>query len=126
MFGVCSFTWLPVFIDAAIAGVFAVVMSTDGDIASQVTGIGILGVSVFAFYKYFFSLAISPWWILASPVVVLILAIFPGGFTIANVLLNNAGLMAMPLWGFIIGAVIDIIYLVIIVMIIVSSIRDRR
>ncbi|MGN0115122.1 MAG: hypothetical protein ACI396_07315 [Acutalibacteraceae bacterium] len=113
LFGVCSFTWLPVFIDAIIVALSSAVhyssASEDEDLLSELIWVSItLGIAAFAFYKFFFGLTISAWWILAAPIAIIIIFFVPGGFTITNLLFKYFGLMTLPTWGFIVGIVIDV------------------
>ena len=86
--GVCDFTWLPVFIDAILAAIL-LAAKEENNLGRDLLCIVAVGVAGFAFYKFFFDLAISAWWILASPIATFVVMLFPGGFTIANYLFKN-------------------------------------
>lgn len=121
--GVCDFTWLPVFIDAILAAIL-LAAKEENNLGRDLLCIVAVGVAGFAFYKFFFDLAISAWWILASPIATFVVMLFPGGFTIANYLFKNFGLMNLPTWGLIVGIVLDVIFLVIIIALILDSIKS--
>ena len=63
LIGVCKFTWLPVLIDAII---FICIASLEKDesIMNNILCTIFIGVAGFSFYKFFFGLAVSAWWIL--------------------------------------------------------------
>lgn len=121
--GVCDFTWLPVFIDAILAAIL-LAAKEENNLGRDLLCIVAVGVAGFAFYKFFFDLAISAWWILISPIATFVVMLFPGGFTITNYLFKNLGLMNLPTWGLIVGIVLDVIFLVILIALIVDSIKS--
>lgn len=123
--GVCDFTWLPVFIDAILAAIL-LAAKEENNFGKDLLCIAAVGVASFAFYKFFFDLAISSWWILLSPIAGVVVMLFPGGYTIANYLFKNFGLMNLPTWGLIVGIVLDVIFLVIIIALIVDSIKNKK
>lgn len=121
--GVCDFTWLPVFIDAILAAIL-LAAKEENNLGRDLLCIVAVGVAGFAFYKFFFDLAISALWILISPIATFVVMLFPGGFTIANYLFKNYELMNLPTWGLIVGIVLDVIFLVILIALIVDSIKN--
>jgi len=121
--GVCDFTWLPVFIDAILAAIL-LAAKEENNLGRDLLCIVAVGVAGFAFYKFFFDLVISSWWILVSPIATFVVMLFPGGFTITNYLFKNLGLMNLPTWGLIVGIVLDVIFLVILIALIVDSIKS--
>ena len=52
--------------------------------------------------------------------------LFPGGFTIVNLLFKNLGLMNLPIWGFIVGIVLDVLFIVLLVAIIVEAVKNKK
>ena len=128
IFGVCSFSWLPFFIDALVVAIVIATNQKDNEknLVKDLLCIAAVGVAGFAFYKFFFGLAISAWWILLSPVAVFAMMLFPGGFTIVNLLFKNLGLMNLPTWGFIVGIVLDVLFIVLLVAIIVEAVKNKK
>lgn len=112
LFKVCSFSWLPVFIDAVLIVLFSGTMEEASEsIGKWLVPIFAFGVAVFAFLKFFCYLSISGWWVLASAVLGAVILVFPGGFTIMNLLFEHFGLMILPTWVLIVGIVLDAIML---------------
>lgn len=123
--GVCDFTRLPVFIDAILAAIL-LAAKEENNLGRDLLCIAAVGVASFAFYKFFFDLAISAWWILISPIATFVVMLFPGGLTIVNYLFKNFGLMNLPTWGLIVGIVLDVISLVFLIALIVDSIKSSK
>lgn len=123
--GVCEFTWLPVFIDAVIVGSILGVKEKSSHSRLILANVS-LGVALFAFYKFFFGLNVSIWWILISPIAMLIMLLFPGGITITNFILKSYGLMTLPAWGMIVGIILDILTLILLIYIIADSIKNKK
>lgn len=115
LFKVCTLTWLPVFIDAAILSVLLFAGMGDNDeepIPKSLVLLATFGVAVFAFLKFFCCLSFSGWWVLSSAVLGIIALLFPGGFTIMNLLFKFLKLMILPTWVLIVGIVLDVIILI--------------
>ena len=122
LFGVCSFTWLPIFIDTFLSAIFVACKSDkNNETVRYLSAIVLLGVSCFAFYKFFFGLTISTWWIILSPIMIFLLIVVPGGFTIINLLFENHGLIDLPVWGLVVGIVVDVLLLVVFIFAIISD-----
>jgi len=130
LFDVCKFTWLPVFIDAvlisAICSIKTEFNKKENEIFLYLQIIAIMGVAIFAFYKFFFGLTISGWWLLVSPIVGFLMLMVPGGITIINLLLYKYALIELPIWGLIVGVVIDVIIFALLIWIIIPNRRDRK
>lgn len=128
---VCSFSWLPVLIDSIIGVVLFFKRSFDSfdaqqeDLPSGLCAFYSLGIAAFAFYKLFFSMTISAWWILLSPIVFILLLIIPGGLTIFNLITKNHGLLILPTWGLVVGIILDVLLIVFTIVIIVDE-KKRR
>ncbi len=125
LFNVCEFTWLPVFIDALLC-TFLFAASSDNNNVSSVSATMSLGIATFAFYKYFFKLAISAWWILLSPAATLVMTFFPGGHTITNILFDKFNLMTLPTWGLVIGIILDVFYLGVLGYLLIDAIKSKK
>lgn len=108
LFSVCEFTWLPIVIDTGLTVLNPMNYLDDSDSGVFTVPIS-AGICLFATCKHWFSLTISGWWVLLSPVWFLIAFILPGGFTLTNYLLGHFGLMTVPGWVFITGIVVDVI-----------------
>ncbi len=129
LFGVCSFTWLPIFLDTLIVASYLACKSSVSNQSSDnenLMCIAALSVSCFAFYKFFYAMTISGWWILLAPIAFVIVALFPGGFTIINLLFDKAGWITLPTWGLILGIVIDIFILVVEIASIIESVKNSK
>lgn len=126
LFGVCSFTWLPVLIDTGLYTIYAIINLNDDRYLPNAIGTLTLGVAGFSFYKFFFDLSISTWWIFLSPIAFPVMVFFPGGLTITNLIFSHYGLMELPTWGLIVGIVIDVFFLIALVLIIVDAITNRK
>ncbi len=126
LFGVCSFTWLPVFIDTLLTAFICGAQQDNDSFLNNCLCTVCLGLSGFAFYKFFFALSISGWWAFASPIAMLIVLLFPGGFTIVNLLFKHFGLMTLPTWGLIVGIVLDVLMLIFILADWISKLKMRR
>lgn len=125
LFGVCSLTWLPVFIDGCIALVLTF-FQLDGNGDPPASAIVCVGIALFAACKYWFGLTISGWWILLSPVWAMLAIILPGGFTLTNYLLGHFGLMTVPTWVFITCIVVDVICVILELVLIFGDRKGRR
>lgn len=128
LFGVCSFGWLPVMIDAIITTIACVVMNNDSEedkLSTDIICIVSIGVAIYAFCAQFLSLALPFWCVFISPVWFLVAFFVPGGFTITNVIFNVVGIMSVPLWVFIVGGVVDAIVIAILIYDIVSHVRNK-
>lgn len=127
LFGICEFTWLVVAIDFFL-GIFlycinGVVTESTGLLT---IGLGSIGCCLFAVCKFFFGLTLNGWWILLAPVWLAIAAFLPGGFTLTNYLLQKFGLMTVPLWVYIVGAVVDVFYFVALIYALVSDAKQQK
>jgi len=119
LLGVCSFNpWIALIADSIIS-IIVLIFSTDE--ATSSIGIIFPGIATFAICKQFFSLSISGWWILLSPLWFNLALIFPGGFTLTNYLLNKYSLMIIPTWVTVIGIIADILLLALIIGMIIDS-----
>jgi len=127
LFGVCAFTWLPIFIDAVITLCLLVFMNPEGKNDTQnFATIAVMSVAYFAFYKSFFALTVSGWWVLLAPVAMPVAALFPGGFTIVNLLLDKNGLIALPTWGLVVGIILDVLIAGIMVYTIIEEVKNKK
>ncbi len=127
LFGVCSFTWLPIFIDTLLGAFFAALKSDNkNETIRNLSAVVLLGVSCFAFYKFFFGLTISTWWIILSPIMIVLLIVVPGGFTIINLLFKNFGFIDLPVWGLVVGIAVDVILLIIFIFAIISDKMNKE
>lgn len=123
LFGVCEFTWLPVMIDCGLS-TLCMVFSTDDSYAANVTALLPAGVGIFALCKHFLALDASGWWLLLSPVWLVVAFFVPGGYTITNLVLSHHGIMALPTWVLIVGIVADVITLIAEICIFVDNARS--
>lgn len=126
--GVFDFSWWFPFIESIILLILALLASaeTEGSSSGSVyllVAMFFTGLLIFSFYKLFADITISNWFILLTPFWAIIAYIVPGGTTISNILLHNAGLMLMPRWFLIAGIVLDVIEAISIVY---SIIDDRK
>lgn len=123
LFGICEFTWLPVFADA-VCTVYLDMREMPSENGATLTSLSIAtGVAYFAFLKYFLGLTLSAWWVLASPIAFIIAFIVPGGFTIVNLLFQHFGWIQLPTWALIIGIVIDVLSLILLLGAIINNRR---
>lgn len=125
--GVFDFSWWFPFIESIILLILELFIALSG----ENTGAGVLGffqfgLLIFSFYKVFADIAISNWFILLTPLWAYVAALVPGGTTISNILLHNAGLMLLPKWFFIVGIVLDAIEAFAIVFGLLSEMRDKN
>lgn len=118
LFGVCQFSWIPLFIESIIA-MFVYVTKTSqstNTFWSSQESVIYFGIMLFSFCKMTFDLSISSWWILVSPIWFEVALFIPGGFTITSILFNKYGLMNVPVWGLIVSVLVDISILILIVV----------
>lgn len=123
LFGVCEFTWLPVFIDLALSSV-GLIFSSDSPGGATVF-LATCGGAVFAFCKYFLGMTASGWWILLSPVWFFVAALLPGGFTLTNWICTTLGVVEFPTWCWVVAIIADVILLASEIVGIVSSIKEK-
>ena len=106
--------WLALFVDALLFGmifIFKTEENGDGYWTRVFISYVILGVALFAFYKFFCALNISAWFILLAPLYFVVCCFVPGGFLIGYQLLVHYGLMTHKLWVFILAIVISLLAL---------------
>lgn len=115
-------SWTIVFIISIVAAV--IFAFTDApDFLTNIAG----AIASFAFYKAFFGLTCSIWWMIPFDIVLAIAFIIPGGNTIFNKILLKRGLIAtLPKWGLILGIVIDVFSLIAIIAGIIELIKDSK
>ena len=122
--GVCEFTWLPVAIDLGAFVIITCFFNSEGSI--DVYQNAFIGGCIFATCKYFLSLSISGWWILATPVWFIIAFYVPGGFTITNLLLDKFYLMDLPTWALVVGIIGDVLSLLTVILTVVENVKGTR
>ncbi|MGN1409348.1 MAG: hypothetical protein ACI4XJ_04140 [Eubacteriales bacterium] len=118
LFGVCRFSWIPLFIESIIAMFGWMIRNSNSTdtLWSLLEVTTYCGIILFSFCKMTFDLSISSWWILVSPIWFEVASLFPGGFTITSILFNKYGLMNVPLWGLIVSILVDVSILILIVV----------
>ena len=127
LFGVCSFGWLPVMIDAIIAVIVSVVFLTnnESDDLKLYVPISVIGVAIYAFCAQFLSLSLPFWCVFISPIWFILALFFPGGFTITNLVLNIIGVISVPMWVFVVGGLADALMLIAIIVITVKTYKGK-
>ncbi len=127
LFHVCSFSWIPLLIEGFFLLIWSCKRVIDQDDSNMpvIYFIVALGAIVFSFYKLFFHLNISPWWLLLAPLAATLIVFFPGGFTIAGLVLSKVGLMTFPTWGLVVSIIADVIMLILLITIIVEWFKKR-
>ena len=125
LFGVCEFTWLPVLADALLVGFYGTSIWGNDSTLSPLSSDAAFGIAYFAFLKHYFGLSLSTWWLLAFPIVFLVAFLFPGGFTILNLLFQHFGWMQLPTWGLIASIVADVLTLVYMIVLIINEHKNR-
>ncbi len=127
LFGICSFGWLPVMIDAIIAVIVSVVFLTnnESDDLKLYVPISVIGVAIYAFCAQFLSLSLPFWCVFISPIWFIVALFFPGGFTITNLVLNIIGVISVPMWVFVLGGLADALMLIAIIVITVKTYKGK-
>lgn len=127
LFGICSFGWLPVMIDAIIAVIVSVVFLTnnESDDLKLYVPISIIGIAIYAFCAQFLSLSLPFWCVFISPIWFIVALFFPGGFTITNFVLNTIGVISVPMWVFVVGGLADALMLIAIIVITVKTYKGK-
>lgn len=128
LFGICSFGWLPVMIDAILTTIGTIIIPAErGEEVSpnDVVGLISLSVAIYAFCSQFLSLSLPFWCVFISPIWFLVAVFFPGGFTITNFILNAVGVMSVPVWVFVVGGIADLLIIALIIYAIVISVRSN-
>ena len=141
---VCSFSWIPVLIEGVVGLIITIVISEKqeedrrysfgrhkedtfaSDVKFTLAVLISVGCIFFSFYKLFFSLQISAWWLLLAPIVGALAIALPGGFTGLGLILANNGLCTLPKWGLIVSIVFDVIFLIWLIAIIASFVKEKK
>lgn len=123
LFGICSFGWIPVMIDAIITVIVSVAIMTneDSDDLMLYIPMSIIGVAIYAFCAQFLSISLPFWCVFISPIWFIVALFLPGGFTITNILLNIIGVMSVPMWLFIVGGLTDALMLIVLIVITIKT-----
>ena len=124
LFGICEFSWIPVLIDGAALTFICLPGVNDSTLSTLLSVIG-AGLMIFAFYKRFFHLTLSAWWILITPFIFSLAAILPGGTTIMNLLFRRWGWISLPTWGLVVSIVLDVLFLIGCIMEILEARRNK-
>lgn len=131
LFGVCEFSWWPVFIESIIATIlFGIDAFTkfDSDRASIgcLPPAATLGVFIFAAFKLFCGLTVSSWWILLSPLSI-IPCIIPGAPLLILFLLEKYSLVThLPLVFWIIAIAVSVLYIICYIAMFIEWITDKK
>lgn len=106
--GVCSFSWWPVLVESLVLLILTAVVTLGhpGEWASFFM-VTMGGFAVFAAFKLFCGLSLSPLWLAAAPVWNLAALVIPGGYTIGAIILSKMGMMSLPTWIFMAALLID-------------------
>lgn len=129
LFKVCAFSWLLVLIESIILSFIIGTKQAKGDddLLENIVTIALVGISIFAFQKFFFNLSVSNWWVIAYAVAgAILIVILPGGFTASNLILKHFGLMQLPTWGLIVGIVLDIIFIGVVFVPMIIQRKEKR
>ena len=129
LFKVCAFSWLLVLIESIILSFIIGTKQAKGDddLLENIVTIALVGISIFAFQKFFFNLSVSNWWIIAYALLGgIFIVILPGGFTASNLILKHFGLMQLPTWGLIVGIVLDIIFIGVVFVPMIIQRKEKR
>lgn len=120
-------SWIIIFIISIVAEVISFFNYSDHDDKATWSMYIANCIASFAFYKAFFGLTCSIWWLLPFGIVFSLACIIPGGNTIFNKILLKRGLIAtLPKWGLILGIVIDVFFLIAIIAGIIELIKDSK
>lgn len=121
-------SWLPFFIDCTIGSciMFFHYSSESNNLTAQGVGGLLMCFSLFAAYKYFFSLSVSAWWILISPIYVFIVYFIPGSVFFTHHLLEKNGLAEFGTGAFIFAIISTIFSLVLDIFIIYDLVKKSK
>lgn len=116
LFRVCSFTWLPVFLETLLISVQLIRKNGSSrnfsphgtyDTTSDFCIAVLTFICVYAFYKHFLHLGGPLWWIVFSPVYTLAVILIPGSMILVNHLLAEHHLIDLPQWAFALSIILS-------------------
>ncbi len=124
----CKFSWWIVFVESIAVLVVCFLYSEKhkSDLFPNILITVSVGTLYFSCLKLFCALTISPWWILLSPILFIVAAILPGGFIGTKLLFQQFGLASAPTWTLVVSGFIDAISLVLLILIIVDSVKNKQ